>query len=123
MLYLIYIEFIIYIEYMAKYSLIYITCVLLMSSMVMSLLLYSTRSYMLSYDYANLVPVWLYPANILAWFRVAILILAVGLAATRGGGWLQRIIVRTSWANAKVKLHSQVHIKLGLQVLTRPVLT
>ena len=31
----------------------------------------------------------------------------------------------TSWANAntKVKLHSQVHIELGLQVLTRPVLT
>ena len=105
---------------MAKYSLIYITCVLLMSSMVMSLLLYFTRSYMLSYDYANLVPVWLYPANILAWFRVAILILAVGLAATRGGGWLQRIIVRTSWANAKVKLHSQVHIELDLQVFTRP---
>ena len=32
-------------------------------------------------------------------------------------------VTKTSWANARVKLHSQVHIELGLQVLTRPVLT
>ena len=27
---------------------------------------------------------------------------------------------KTSWAIARVKLHSQVHIELGLQVLTQP---
>ena len=77
---------------MARYNLFLFTCILLLSSLVLSFLLYSTRSYMVTHDYASLAPVWLYPANILAWCRVAILISALCLAASRGGGWVDRIV-------------------------------
>ena len=67
------------------------TILLLLISFLVAIILYASRSFFKTHGTHSLAPVWLYPANILAWFRIWILLSALRLAAAGGGGWLGKI--------------------------------
>jgi hypothetical protein len=67
------------------------TILLLFISLLVALILYTSRTFFKTHDTHSLAPVWLYPAKILALLSIGILISALRLAAGRDGGWLDKV--------------------------------